>query len=121
LSAGRFARRRFQATYFRRSRRLVGWNVHFFGNYEPEVREQIKRWLTPGLTAVDVGANVGWHALLMARIVGPGGRVFAFEPNDSTRARLVAAIDGHRLSQSTVDPRAVSDRLGTARFQAPQA
>jgi len=100
---------------------LIGWNVHFFGNYEPEVRTQIKRWLAPGLTAVDVGANVGWHALLMASIVGPSGRVFAFEPNDSTRARLMAAIDGNRLSQIAVDPRAVSDRIGAAGFQAPQA
>jgi FkbM family methyltransferase len=100
---------------------LIGWNVHFFGNYEPEVREQIKRWLTPGLTAVDVGANVGWHALLMASIVGPRGRVFAFEPNDTTRARLVAAIDGNRLPQIIVDSRALSDRVGIAGFQAPQA
>jgi FkbM family methyltransferase len=100
---------------------LIGWNVHFFGSYEPEVRAQIKRWLAPGQTAVDVGANVGWHALLMASIVGPGGRVYAFEPNDSTRARLTAAIDANGSSQISVDPRALSDRIGTAGFQAPQA
>lgn len=100
---------------------LIGWNIHFFGSYEPEVRAEIKRWLAPGDTAVDVGANVGWHALLMATEVGPVGRVYAFEPNDSTRARLTAAIDTNHLTQISVDSRAVSDRVGTAGFQAPEA
>jgi FkbM family methyltransferase len=100
---------------------LIGWHIHFFGGYEPEVRQQIKRWLSPGDTAIDVGANVGWHALLMARLVGPGGRVYAFEPSASTRARLQAASDANQLTQITTDPRAVSDRVGPAAFRAPQA
>lgn len=37
--------------------------------------------LRPGMIAVDVGANVGIFTLLMARHVGPGGRVHAFEPH----------------------------------------
>jgi FkbM family methyltransferase len=100
---------------------LIGWNVHFFGSYEPEVRAEIKRWLRPGATAVDVGANVGWHALLMATLVGSEGRVFAFEPNDTTRARLAAAIHASRLGQVVVDPRAVAERSGASAFDAPAA
>jgi FkbM family methyltransferase len=100
---------------------IIGWNIHFFGSYEPEVRAQIRRWLSPGATAVDVGANVGWHALLMATIVGPTGRVYAFEPNESTRARLRGAIDANGLQQVTIDSRALSDRIGTTGFEAPQA
>jgi FkbM family methyltransferase len=100
---------------------LIGWNVHFFGSYEPEVRAEIKRRLRPGDTGVDVGANVGWHALLMATLVGPAGRVFAFEPNDSTRARLDAAIRANHLEQVVVDPRAVAGRSGAGTFDAPPA
>jgi FkbM family methyltransferase len=100
---------------------LLGWNVHFFGSYEPEVRAEIKQRLRPGATAVDVGANVGWHALLMATLVGPAGRVFAFEPNDTTRARLAAAIHANRLGQVVVDPRAVAERSGARPFEAPTA
>jgi FkbM family methyltransferase len=100
---------------------LIGWHVRFFGSYEPEVRAQIKRWLTPGGCAADVGANVGWHALLMATIVGPGGRVFAFEPNDSTRERLNVGIHANHLDQIVVDSRALSDRIGTTGFAAPKA
>src|SRR5262249_6572047 len=100
---------------------LIGWNVHFFGSYEPEVRREIKRWLHPGDCAVDIGANVGWHALLMATIVGPRGRVFAFEPNGTTRGRLMAGITSNHLQNIVVDSRAVSDRAGTSSFEAPRA
>jgi FkbM family methyltransferase len=100
---------------------LIGWHVRFFGSYEPEVRVQIKRWLSPGGFAVDVGANVGWHALLMATVVGPAGRVFAFEPNDSTRERLNGGIQVNDLHQVVVDSRALSDRIGMTGFAAPRA
>lgn len=100
---------------------LLGWNVHFFGNYEPEVRTEIKRWLRAGDTAVDVGANVGWHALLMATLVGPRGRVCAFEPNETTRGRLLAGIQANRLANVTIDARAVSDTPGVCAFEAPRA
>src|SRR5262249_14672098 len=100
---------------------LVGWNVHFFGSYEPEVRDQMRRRLTPGDVAVDVGANVGWHTLLMATLVGPSGRVYAFEPNASTRERLVRAVEANQLVNVVIDPRAVSDRPGAAAFEAPPA
>jgi FkbM family methyltransferase len=100
---------------------LIGWSVHFFGTYEPEVRDVLRKHLQPDDIAIDVGANVGWHALMMASRVGAGGRVYAFEPNETTRRRLVAAVDANRLSNVVVDARAVSDRPGPAGFDAPPA
>jgi FkbM family methyltransferase len=100
---------------------LIGWSVHFFGAYEPEVRTEIRRHLKAGAIAIDVGANVGWHTLLMAARAGSTGRVYAFEPNDSTRRRLVSAVEANNFMQVTVDRRAVADRLGASGFQAPLA
>lgn len=100
---------------------LIGWSVHFFGSYEPEVQAQITRWLGPGEVAIDVGANVGWHTLLMAARVGPGGHVYAFEPNATTRERLGRAVEENRLPQVRIDSRAVTDRAGTMGFEAPDA
>ena len=42
---------------------------------------QLKSLLRPGMTAVDVGGNIGYFALLMAEQVGPSGRVVAIEPD----------------------------------------
>ena len=100
---------------------LIGWSVHFFGAYEQEVRTEIRRSLQPGDVAIDVGANVGWHTLLMASCVGDAGRVFAFEPNPSTRERLEHAIAVNRLSCVHVDARACADAPGPRAFDAPDA
>jgi FkbM family methyltransferase len=50
------------------------------GAWEPELRAELRARLRPGMTAVDVGGNVGYVALLMAELVGPSGRVIAIEP-----------------------------------------
>jgi FkbM family methyltransferase len=100
---------------------LIGWNIHFFLTYEPEVREQIKDVLRPGRVCLDVGANVGWHTLLMASLVGPAGRVFAFEPNASTRDRLTKVIADNGFSQVVIRGEALSDQVGFGWFQAPRS
>src|SRR5690606_15185214 len=50
-------------------------------NYEPHVTAEVRRLLQPGMTFVDVGANIGYFALLAASLVGAQGKVIAFEPN----------------------------------------
>jgi len=100
---------------------LIGWSIHFFGAYKPEVRAELRRRLRPGDTAIDVGANAGWHTLLMACRVGAGGRVVAIEPNPSSRERLDHAIAINRLTNVRVDSRALADREGVRPFEAPPA
>jgi FkbM family methyltransferase len=46
---------------------------------EPAVRTALLRHLRPGMIAVDAGANIGLHSLVMAQAVGSGGRLIAFE------------------------------------------
>ena len=50
------------------------------GTLEPPVQEALRRLLAPGDVFYDVGANVGFFTLIGARLVGPAGRVVAFEP-----------------------------------------
>lgn len=51
------------------------------GEWEPDERRWIEDQLGEGTVALDVGANVGYHAVTMARRVGPTGRVVALEPD----------------------------------------
>ena len=48
----------------------------------------IPHLLRPGMTAIDIGANLGIFSMAMARAVGAAGRVYAYEPTSETRARL---------------------------------
>lgn len=44
-------------------------------------RKLLGQLVRPGMTVVDVGANVGLYTILMAGLVGPAGRVISFEPD----------------------------------------
>jgi FkbM family methyltransferase len=50
------------------------------GVWEKELGDVLRQVLAPGMTAVDVGANIGYTALLMAQCVGRQGTVVALEP-----------------------------------------
>lgn len=66
------------------------------GYWEMWTTEAMLRFIRPGMTAVDIGANLGYFTMLMADLVGPTGRVVAFEPNPrmAERARRSAHVNG---------------------------
>jgi FkbM family methyltransferase len=51
------------------------------GTYELAEELFVKRIIRRGDWAIDVGANVGLFSLIIGQVVGPSGRVFAYEPN----------------------------------------
>jgi FkbM family methyltransferase len=69
-------------------------------------RRLIGREVGPGMVAVDVGANIGWYTLALARRVGAGGRVVALEPEARCFELLRRAVGGGRCSQ--VEPRQIA-------------
>lgn len=50
------------------------------GNREPEHRYLLRRELKAGMTALDLGANIGYYTVMMAKFVGMQGKVYAVEP-----------------------------------------
>lgn len=58
------------------------------GSLERPVQEAFRRLLAPGMTVWDVGANLGFFALVAGRVVGPSGRVVAFEPVRASAAAI---------------------------------
>lgn len=103
------------------SRTWIEWNVLFAGSYEPHIEALFECLLEPGDTAVDVGANVGVHTLSLARIVGPSGKVFAFEPNPGVTKRLRQNIELNGFSHVRVDGRALGDRAAQGALRVPAA
>ena len=61
----------------------------FLGNiYERQTRAALRKLVSPGSLVLDIGANIGAHTLSLARLVGPNGRVMAFEPTDFAFRKL---------------------------------
>src|SRR4051812_5069661 len=50
------------------------------GNHDMVVQSVMSRLLEPGMTVYDIGANVGFTAVLAARKVESHGKVICFEP-----------------------------------------
>jgi FkbM family methyltransferase len=84
------------------------------GLWERWITERVRDLLRPGMTVVDVGANVGYYSVLAADAVGPSGRVHAFEPNPDLVEILYTnlAINGFG-DRATVVAKAVHARQGS--------
>ncbi len=52
----------------------------YLGKFEPTVVKAINQFCQPGAVVLDIGANIGAHALRLGSIVGDKGQVYAFEP-----------------------------------------
>jgi FkbM family methyltransferase len=77
---------------------------------EPEVYGWMRSVLRAGDTALDVGANFGLHSMYMAKLVGDGGKVFAFEPSPANARILKYHSRVNRTNHVQLVNRAVSDR-----------
>jgi FkbM family methyltransferase len=83
--------------------------------FEDEVRF-VRLFLKPRQAAIDIGANYGVFTLPMAKVVGPEGRIWAFEPATSTAAFLAESVDANGFAHVTLDRRALSEKAGTAQL-----
>ena len=82
----------------------------YIGNYERAETRQVCSFLKPGMTVLDIGANVGYYTALAARMVGADGRVFAVEPYRPNFRRLDGWIRNNHLGHA----RAFNFALGRA-------
>ena len=82
------------------------------GTTEPHLARAIRRYVTNGDTVYDIGANIGYVSLSLAKRVGTKGRVVAFEPLPENARRLRQAIAESRLANIEVLEVAASDKFG---------
>jgi len=86
------------------------------GRRERDEMRLMMKHIRPGDIVYDLGANYGMHTLLMARLVGPEGSVFAFEPQPKVFAQMSENIRLNEFEWVTPVCSAVSDRGGQGTF-----
>jgi FkbM family methyltransferase len=86
------------------------------GSYEKNIARVLRLFVRPGSTAIDVGANVGFHTQALSAIVGGAGHVYAFEPNSENCRLLLLTRARSKLDNVSVFPMALSDQNGLAFF-----
>jgi FkbM family methyltransferase len=86
------------------------------GRYESHLTAVFERYCTPGMTVIDVGANLGYYSLLASRLVGPTGRVIALEPNSEDCRLLLSSVRLNGVSNVQLLPVAADAATGWAYY-----
>lgn len=77
----------------------------------------VRRYLRPGMNALDIGAGYGAYTLLAAQRVGKTGHVWAVEPSEKTCVFLQNSIDANSLRNITILRHGMSRTSGEAYFR----
>ncbi|HEX7975445.1 MAG TPA: FkbM family methyltransferase [Anaerolineales bacterium] len=90
---------------------------YWLGTYEPELQAAVADWVRPGMVIYDVGANIGYISLLLSRVTGKAGQIFAFEALPANQERIRANLELNEMTaRMEVVPCAVVDRSRPVRF-----
>lgn len=89
---------------------------YLLGTSEIEEQELLAKLLKPGDTFYDIGANVGFYSTIAARLVGPRGHVYAFEPFPPSAERILSNARLNGFTNVTVIQAAVTAQPGRVRL-----
>jgi FkbM family methyltransferase len=96
-----------------------GYSFSIHGFYEWRNWAIAMAICSPGDTILEIGANVGTETVGYRDIVGPQGRVFAFEPLPTNIDALRYLVSLNRWANIEILPFALADRNGTVSFALP--
>jgi FkbM family methyltransferase len=97
---------------FNRHDQYVGASLAKYGEFSPGESDVFQKFLAPGMTVVEVGANIGAHTVELSRLVGPTGRVHAFEPQRIVFQTLCANLALNACANVFADQAAVGAAPG---------
>ncbi|MFA6404803.1 MAG: FkbM family methyltransferase [Candidatus Paceibacterota bacterium] len=88
------------------------------GSYDKFLFDRLRDIGASNKVIYDIGAHVGYHSLYFARMVGEGGKIFAFEPNNNNLDRIKLNLDHNKDLEKRIKifNIAISDEYGNAEF-----
>lgn len=84
--------------------------------YEIEAVKFIKKLTRPGMTVLDIGANIGYYSVILGKSVGENGKVYAFEPEPTNFQFLERNIGANSLSHVKAYRLALANKPGILSF-----
>ncbi|MTI75004.1 MAG: FkbM family methyltransferase [Stenotrophomonas sp.] len=85
--------------------------IFWMGYYNENIAHLLNTLLKPGMTVLDVGANIGEISLLSAKRVGDQGKVYAFEPVTAIAQQLARHVQMNQFKQIDVEYFALGDAI----------
>jgi len=93
----------------------VGRRIYYFGHYEEEFSNYLRETIKETDTCIDVGANVGYYTLLMARLARKG-MVHSFEPVPLNYHLLCANLLANRIQNVVANQSVIADQEADTEF-----
>lgn len=87
------------------------------GEYEAHMLAFFRRVLRPGMTLIDVGANIGLFSLFAAKLVGERGRVYSIEPRGENARLLLYSVALNHFDNIMLLPTAVGESSGYSLYR----
>jgi FkbM family methyltransferase len=89
--------------------------------YEINLQKALSAYLQPGSVVYDVGAHIGVVSIFAGELVGPTGRVFAFEADPENAKRIETHVQRNDLAQIQVFSCAAWSSSGKLSFERASA
>lgn len=86
------------------------------GTHEKQFQQILKEHIKPEMTALDIGANAGFFTILLAKNVGPKGKVHSFEPLPKNIVNLKKNIEVNKFENVDIHAYALSNSCSTTTF-----
>lgn len=91
----------------------ISRKLYFDSTFEPVTTEVLRKYVTEGMTVLDIGSNIGYYTLLFSRWVGEQGTVHAFEPDPVNYQILVRNVKRNERGRNVIPhEKAVSNSEG---------
>lgn len=98
------------------SKDLIDHKILFTGFYETDTYEILKKHIKKGDSVIEAGANSGTETLLLSKLVGPTGRIHAFEPVSHVYQKLESNCKLNNLQNVSLHQLALGDKTGEIDF-----
>lgn len=101
---------RFGQILYNKNDIYIGKSLELYGEFSYGEAQLFEAVVKPGMTVVEVGANIGSHTIALAQWAGPKGRVHAFEPQRIVFQTLCANVALNHLTNVMTHYAAVGDK-----------
>jgi FkbM family methyltransferase len=98
----------------------VGRAAYYVGDLDRKITWICAQIVQEGDIVLDIGANVGLLTVWLSRLVGPRGKVFAFEPNPTLQRRLESTIGRNQIANVVLSPVALGRDTTTMQLRVPK-
>ncbi len=80
--------------------------------YEPVETALVQNTVEENGCVLDIGANIGYFTMLLAKLVGPNGHVYSYEPIPHLHEKLAASVAENSFSHVHLNECALSNENG---------